>query len=53
MEDLNINNPNFKKNYNQWQKNLADKRAEQDFDDTDYREIGQDADDYVLDSWGF
>lgn len=53
MEDLDINNPNFKENYKQWQANLAAKRAEQDLDDTDYRELEQDAADYVLDSWGF
>ena len=28
-------------------------KAEQDIDDTDYREMEEDADDYVVDSWGF
>lgn len=53
LDDLDIRNPDFWKNYKEWQKNLAKKRAEQDIDDTDYREIEEEADDYVLDSWGF
>ena len=51
--DLDINNPKFWDNYKQWQNNLANKKAEQDIDDTDYRELEEEADDYVLDSWGF
>ena len=53
LNDLDINNPDFWKNYKEWQNNLAKKREEQDIDDTDYREMEEEADDYVLDSWGF
>jgi hypothetical protein len=53
LNDLDINNPDFWKNYKEWQNNLNQKKAEQDIDDTDYREIEEEADDYVLDSWGF
>lgn len=47
--ELDINNPNFWENYREWQNNLSNK----ELDDTDYREMEQDANDYVLDSWGF
>lgn len=53
LNDLDINNPDFWKNYKEWQNNLNQKKAEQDIDDTDYREMEEDADDYVVDSWGF
>lgn len=53
LNDLDINNPDSWKNYKEWQNNLNQKKAEQDIDDTDYREIEEEADDYVLDSWGF
>jgi hypothetical protein len=53
LDDLDIRNPKFWDNYKKWQDNLSKKRAEQDIDDTDYREMEEEADDYVLDSWGF
>jgi hypothetical protein len=33
--------------------NMNESEPEWDLDDTDYREREQEADDYVLDSWGF
>jgi hypothetical protein len=48
LEDLSINNPNFWQNYKQWQENLSNK----ELDDTDYRESEQEANDYMVDSWG-
>lgn len=53
LDDLDKNNPKFWENYKQWQENLDKKKAEQDIDDTDYREMEEEAADYVLDSWGF
>lgn len=53
LNDLDIKNQDFWKNYKEWQNNLNQKKAEQDIDDTDYREMEEEADDYVLDSWGF
>ena len=49
FSELAINNPNFWENYREWQNNLSNK----ELDDTDYREMEQEANDYAVDSWGF
>lgn len=47
-DDLDIRNPKFWENYKKWQKNLANK----ELDDTDYRDIEEEKNNYVTDSWG-